>query len=55
MAKERASEGGEDVVLRSAWMSAFPVSGEGYHWLSVSVAPLVHASLQRRSKVCVCV
>lgn len=54
MAKERASERGEDVVLRSVWMSAFPVSGEGYHWLSVSVALLVHASLQGRS-VCVCV
>lgn len=44
--KKRASEkGGEVVVLRSVRMSAFPLSGEGYHRLSMSVTPLVYASL----------
>lgn len=46
--RERKKEGA--VVLRSVWMSAFPLSGEGAHRLSVSVTPLVYASLSRRGK-----
>ncbi len=64
---EREGEGkvskqrGEDVVLGSVRMSAFPLSGEGDHRLSMSVTPVVYASLPGRGKgrwvvgVCVCV
>lgn len=58
---ERAKRG-EVVVLRSVRMSAFPLSGEGYHRLSMSVTPLVYALLGGRGKralsrwrSCVCV
>ena len=48
--KKQASKRGEVVVLRSGRMSAFPLSGEGDHRLSVSVTPLVYASLRGRGK-----
>lgn len=36
------------VVLRSVRMSAFPLPGEWYHRLSMSVTPVVYASLRGR-------
>lgn len=48
--KASKQKGGEVVVLRSVRMSAFPLSGEGYHRLSVSVTPLVYVSLRGRGK-----
>lgn len=48
----KASARGEVVVLRSVRMSAFPLSGEGDHRLSMSVTPLVYASLRGRGKGC---
>lgn len=50
--KSEQAKRGEVVVLRSVRMSAFPLSGEGYHRLSVSVTPLVYASLRGRGKGC---
>lgn len=47
---KRGGRGEEVVVLRSARMSAFPLSGEGYHRLAMSVTPLVHARLGGRGK-----
>ena len=43
--KSEQAKRGEVVVLRSGRMSEFPLSGEGDHRLSVSVTPLVYASL----------
>lgn len=48
--KKASKQRGEVVVLRSVRMSAFPLSGEGYHRLSMSVTPLVYSSLRGRGK-----